>query len=155
MKRRQLRQAAHKREERAMVAARGPSRETAEARLVRPSRRAARLGIALLALSAIFFGVNFTQEWLISHQIQQRAAQLQAGIAAANAQNAQLQNQLAYLSSKEYIIPAARALGMSQPGDTLMLVKQESPTVRIVRVHVRASIGPQTLFIRLLRAIFH
>jgi len=136
-----------------MAAARGPSRETAEARFVRPSRRASRVGLALLALSAIFFGINFTQEWLISHQIQQRAADLQAGIAATNALNAQLQSQLAYYSSKEYIIPAARILGMPRPGDTLMLVKQEPPRVRIVRVHVQTP-APESLYIHLLRAIF-
>ena len=135
-----------------MAAARGPSRETAEAQFVRPSRRTSRLGVALLALSALFFGINFTQEWLISHQIQQRAADLQAGIAATNARNAQLQSQLAYYRSKEYIIPAARALGMARPGDTLMLVKQEPPRVRIVRVHVQTP-APESLFIHLLRAI--
>jgi cell division protein FtsB len=137
-----------------MAAARGPSRDTAEAQFVRPSRRVSRLGVALLALSALFFGINFTQEWLISHQIQQRAADLQAGIAATNALNAQLQSQLAYYRSKEYIIPTARrALGMARPGDTLMFVKQEPPTVRIVRVHVPAP-ATEGLFIRLLRAIF-
>ena len=135
-----------------MAAVRGPSRDTAEAQFVRPSRRVSRLGVALLALSALFFGINFTQEWLISHQIQQRAAQMQARIAATNAQNAQLQSQLAYLSSKEYIVPAARLLGMARPGDTLMFVKHEPPTVRIVRVPVQAP--AEGLFIRLLRAIF-
>ena len=136
-----------------MAAVRRASHETSEAATVRPGWRASRLGIVLLALSAIFFGVNFTQEWLLSHQIQQRAADLQAGIAATNARNAQLQSQLAYYSSKEYIIPAARALGMAHPSDTLMLVKQEPPTVRIVRVHVQAPVQPQSLFIHLLRTI--
>ena len=136
-----------------MAAARGPSRDTAAAPFVRPSRRASRLGVALLALSALFFGINFTQEWLISHQIRQRAADLQARIAATNARNAQLQSKLAYYRSKEYIIPAARALGLARPGDTLMLVKQEPPRVRIVRVNVPAP-APEGLFIRLLRSIF-
>ena len=136
-----------------MAAARGPSRDTAEAQVVRPSRRVSRFGVALLALSALFFGINFTQEWLISHQIRQRAADLQARIAATNARNAQLQSKLAYYRSKEYIIPAARALGMARPGDTLMLVKQEPPRVRIVRVNVPAP-APEGLFIRLLRSIF-
>ena len=136
-----------------MAAVRRASRETSVAAFARPDRRASRLGIVLLALSALFFGINFTQEWLISHQIRQRAADLQAGIVATNARNAQLQSQLAYYRSKEYIIPAARALGMARPGDTLMLVKQEPPRVRIVRVYGQAP-ASQSLFIRLLRAIF-
>jgi cell division protein FtsB len=136
-----------------MAVARGPSHETAAARFVRSSRRASRLGVALLALSALFFGINFTQEWLISHQIQQQAADLQARIAATNALNAQLQSQLAYYRSKEYIIPAARALGMARPGDTLMLVRQGPPRIRIVRVYAQAP-ASEGLFIRLLRAIF-
>ena len=136
-----------------MAAVRRASHETSGAAVVRPDRRASRLGIALLALSALFFGINFTQEWLISHQIRQRAADLQAGIVATNARNAQLQSQLAYYRSKEYIIPAARALGMARPGDTLMLVKQEPPRVRIVRMYVQNP-ASEGLFIRLLRAIF-
>ena len=136
-----------------MAAARSPSRGTAATQFVRPSRRTSRLGVALLALSALFFGMNFTQEWVISHQIQQRAADLQAGIAATNARNAQLQSRLAYYRSKEYIIPTARALGMARPGDTLMLVKQEPPRVRIVRVYMQAP-ASERLFLRLLRAIF-
>ena len=137
-----------------MAAVRRASRDMAEAAVVRPGRRAVRLGIVLLMLSALFFGVNFGQEWLISHQIQQRATQLQARITATNALNAQLQSQLAYYRSKEYIIPTARrALGMARPGDTLMFVKQELPTVRIVRVPVQAP-AAEGLFIRLLRAIF-
>jgi cell division protein FtsB len=137
-----------------MAAVRRASSETVEAAVVRPGRRASRLGLILLALSALFFGVNFGQEWLISHQIQERAAQLQARIAATRALNTQLQSQLAYYRSKEYIIPTARrVLGMARPGDTLMYVKQEPPTVRIVRVHVRTP-AVEGLFIRLLRAIF-
>ena len=136
-----------------MAVVRRASHETSVAAFVRPDRRASRLGIVLLALSALFFGINFTQEWLISHQIRQRAADLQAGIVATNARNAQLQSQLAYYRSKEYIIPAARVLGMARPGDTLMVVNQEPPRVRIVRVHVQTP-APESLFIHLLRAIF-
>ena len=119
----------------------------------RPAWRRSHLGILLLVLSATFFGVNFSQEWLMSHQMQQNAAALQAHIAAQEALNAQLQNKIAYYSSKDYIVTEARLLGMARPGDTLMLVKPQPATLRTVRVRVPAAAPAESVFIRLLRAI--
>ena len=134
---------------------RDASRSASEAAPVRPGRRLSHVGIVLLMLSAIFFGFNFAHEWILSQQIEQTAAQLQQKIDQTNAQNQQLQNQLAYLDSKEYIVPTARArLGMAQRGDTLMRVVVGPPTIHIVRVHEAAPSPPQSLFSRLLRAIF-
>ncbi len=137
-----------------MAEVRGASRGPVESEPARRSRRASRLGIALLLCSAVFFGINFAQEWLFSRQVQQNVAQLQARIADVNAQNAQLQQQLAYVNSKDYIITQARIDGMVMPGDTLMHVTQLPGPTKIVHVPVHAPTPPESFFIRMLRAIF-
>src|SRR5579884_2312348 len=138
-----------------MAAVRGSGRTTVESASTRPNRPHRRWGIVLLLLSAIFFGVNFTQEWLTSHQVEQQAADLQAQIAQTNALNQQLQSQIAYYQSKQYIIPEARKLGMTRPGDVLMYVKQLPPTYRVVHMK-KAPAGPQgNVFANLLQAIFN
>jgi cell division protein FtsB len=114
-----------------------------------------RVGIVLLALSAVFFGINFGHEWWLSHQIEAQAAGLRQQIAQAEAQNTQLQQQITYYGSKQYIILKARSqLGMVRPGDTLMHVQQLPPRVKIVRIHAQPAAPHESLFIHLLRAIF-
>jgi cell division protein FtsB len=138
-----------------MATVRGSGRVTVESASTRPNRRHRRWGFVLLLLSAIFFGVNFTQEWLTSHQVQQQAANLQAQIAQTNALNQQLQSQIAYFQSKQYIIPEARKLGMTRPGDVLMYVKQLPPTYRVVHVKKAPAPPQSSLFANLLQAIFN
>ena len=138
-----------------MAAVRGSSRTTGESASTRSSRPHRRWGIVLLVLSAIFFGVNFAQEWLTSHQVQQQAANLEVQIAQTNALNQQLQNQIAYYQSKQYIIPEARKLGMTRPGDVLMYVKQLPPTHRVVHVKQAAPAPRNSFFTNLLQAIFN
>ena len=136
-----------------MSEVRGPSRPVVEPPPSR--RRMPRVGIALLALSAVFFGINFGHEWWLSHQIEAQAAGLRQQIAQVQAQNTQLQQKIIYYSSKQYIILKARAqLGMVRPGDTLMHVQQLPPHVKIVRVPAQPPAPHESLFIHLLRAIF-
>ena|SRR5947209_5157560 len=138
-----------------MATVRGSGRTTVESASTRPNRRHRRWGIVLLLLSAIFFGVNFAQEWLTSHQVQQQAANLQAQIAQTNTLNQQLQGQIAYFQSKQYIIPEARKIGMIRPGDVLMYVKQLPPTYRVVHVKKAPPAPRSSLFANLLQAIFN
>jgi cell division protein FtsL len=138
-----------------MAAVRGANRVIRDGPSSRPDRRVARLGIVLLAVSALFFGVSFARESLVSRQIQANAARLQQAIVAANAQNSQLESEIAYLGSRSYIMTEARSrLGMVQPGDTQVHVVVGSPRVKVVRVPVRAEAPHEGLFISLLRAIF-
>lgn len=138
-----------------MAAVRGSSRSASESAPSRSHGRATTVGMALLVVSAVFFGGSFTHEWLLSRQIEASAAQLQQRIDQINAQNQQMQSQLAYYGSKAYIVPEARAiLGLAQPGDTLMHVQFLPPHINIVRVPVRAPVPHESLFVRLLRAIF-
>ncbi len=119
----------------------------------RPSCRASRVGIILLVLSALFFGVNFTQEWWVTHGIEQSAAQLQRDIAATNAHNQQLRDEIVYVQSKEYIRRRARMLGMAEPGDTLAAMVVQQPRARIVRVYQQDP-PPRNAVVSLLRTIF-
>lgn len=121
----------------------------------RPAWRSPRVGVLLLLLSALFFSVNFAQEWWASHQVQQQAVQLQQKIDAATAQNARLQQQLSYYSSKQYVISQARVIGMGRPGDTLLVVNQGPARVRTIYVHAPAQVAPHNIFTRLLHALFH
>ena len=136
-----------------MAAARGAS--TAPVAPTPSVWRSRRLGVALLALSAVFFGVNFAQEWWVSHQVQQQAASLRQQIGAQNALNAQLQSQISYYGSRQYIITRARQIGMSFPGDTLMQVVQQPTRYKTIRVPAPAQPQSQGFLSGLLHAIFH
>jgi cell division protein FtsL len=138
-----------------MAAGRSANRVIRDSSSPRPDRRIARLGIVLLAVSALFFGVSFARESLVSRQIQANAAQLQQEIDQANAQNSQLESQIAYLGSKPYVMTEARAkLGMVQPGDNQVHVVVGPPRVKVVRIAVPAAPSRENLFSSLLRAIF-
>ncbi|HZS90350.1 MAG TPA: septum formation initiator family protein [Chloroflexota bacterium] len=138
-----------------MAAVRGANRVIRESLPARPDRRIARLGFVLLAVSALFFGVSFARESLVSRQIEANAARLQQEIAAANAQNSQLESEITYLGSKSYVMTEARSkLGMAQPGDTQVHVVVGPPRVKVVKVPVPAEAPHEGLFISLLRAIF-
>lgn len=99
------------------------------------SARWPRTGIVLLLLSGLFFVVNFAQEWLNSNGVKSQAAAMRQQVDMTNRLNAQLQSQLSYRVSKEYVISAARAYGMAMPGDTLMMVTTGPPRVHTVYVY--------------------
>jgi len=115
--------------------------------------RAPRIGVVLLALSLLFFGVNFTQEWWVSHQLQQDVASLQQQIRDTQAQNAQYQRDIAYYKSKAYITRDARQIGMARSGDSLLMFTQQPPRTRVVHVYEPAP-AQQNILTRLLHAIF-
>jgi len=115
-----------------MAGVRGPSPNSFS--LTRPNRRARNIGIALLLLSVVFFGVNYAQKWWLNRQIEQRAAQLQQQINQQELWNAQLQQDIAYYRSKAFIMDQARVLGMSRPGETLISIHWDPVQPRVVRV---------------------
>ncbi len=138
-----------------MAEVRGPSRPAPEPPPRRAPKIRSHLGMALLALSAVFFGVNFAHEWVTSHRIEAQTASLQARIAQQNAYNKYLQSQLATYSSQDYIMQQARAqFGMAQPQDALVRVVELPPRVKVVRVRVPAPAPRESIFVHLLRAIF-
>ncbi len=115
-----------------MAGVRGPSPNSFS--LTRPNRRARNIGIALLLLSVVFFGVNYAQKWWLNRQIEQRAAQLQAQILQQEQWNAQLQQDIIYYRSKAFVEDQARVLGMSRPGETLISIHWDPVQPRVVHV---------------------
>ena len=115
--------------------------------------RPPRVGAVLFVLSTIFFGVNFAQEWLDGHQVQQQAARLTQEIKQTEARSRDLLRAQAYYSSKSYITRYAHEIGMARPGDTLLVIQQDQPQVRIVHKSVPAP-APDNIFARLLHTIF-
>ncbi len=116
-------------------------------------RRPPRVGVVLLVLSTLFFGVNFAQEWWVGHQVRQEAAQLQQQIDATNAYNKQLGSAKAYYASKSYVTRHAREIGMSRPKDVLLVYQQGPPHVRVVHV-TKPAPAPENIFARLVHAVF-
>lgn len=118
-----------------------------------PRRRAPRVGMVLFALSLVFFSVNFAQEWLVTHGVQQEAARITREIAQTEAGNADLTRAQAYYSSKPYILRRAREIGMARPGDTLLVYVPGAPQTRVVRV-TKVAPAQENVFARVLHAIF-
>ncbi|GAC1433169.1 MAG: hypothetical protein NVSMB65_06930 [Chloroflexota bacterium] len=82
-----------------------------------------RLGLMLVGLAVLFFGVNFCEKVVTSYQISQHVAALQQQIADANAQNAQLQQQIHYYQTPSYVIATARERYLYQhSGDTVFRI---------------------------------
>jgi len=117
------------------------------------NKRARPAGVALLTISAIFFGVNFAQRWWTVEQAQQRGLQLQGQIAAAQAANDQLRRDIDYYGSKQFIIGQARVIGMSRPGDTLISINWQAPPHQAGVIHHTQAAAPN-IFARILQAIF-
>ena len=118
-----------------------------------PRRRPPRVGVVLFALSLLFFGVNFAQEWWVGHQVQQQAAWYQQQISATEKHNKQLLSDIAYFSSKSYITRHAREIGMARPTDTLLVFEQGSPQAHTVHVTRHAPV-PENILTRLLHVVF-
>ena len=122
-----------------MAGVRGPSPESFS--LARPNRRARNIGIALLLLSVVFFGVNYAQKWWLNRQIEQRAAQLQQRIDQQEAWNAQLRQDIIYYRSKPFIMDEARVLGMSRSGETLISIHWALTQPRVVHVQAHRPVA--------------
>ena len=116
-------------------------------------RRSPRIGVALFVLSTLFFGINFAQEWWVSHGVRQEYVQRTQEIAQTRAHIATLQRASAYYASKSYITRRAREIGMARPNDTLLVFVPGTPTVRVVHV-TRPAPQRENILARLLHAIF-
>jgi len=83
----------------------------------------ARLGLTLVSLAIVFFGVNFCQKVITSMEAQQRVQQLQADITAIDTSNRALQGQIAYYKTKPYINKMARERFVYRhAGDTVFAI---------------------------------
>ncbi len=82
-----------------------------------------RLGLTLVGLAIVFFGVNFCEKIVTSIDADQQVASLQQQISAINRQNSQLQKQIQYYKTDAYVIKMARENYLyKQSGDTIFRV---------------------------------
>ncbi len=82
-----------------------------------------RLGLTLVGLSVMFFGVNFCDKVIVSVQAQQQVRDLQAQINNINANNQRLEQQIAYYGTGSYIYKMSREKYVYRhEGDTVFAV---------------------------------
>ena len=89
----------------------------------RPTTRGGVAGLVVLLIVAAFLAVQFGRQVYANWEIGQRAAALEAEIAATEAENELLAAELRYLRSDAYVSAEARRLSnLGQPGDQLLII---------------------------------
>jgi len=79
--------------------------------------------MAVLLIVGTLLAVQFGRQVYANWEIGQRAAQIEAQIAAAEAKNAELERALAYLRSNAYISAEARRLAdLGAPGERVLII---------------------------------
>jgi cell division protein FtsB len=89
----------------------------------RPSTRGGVAGLVVLLVVAAFLAVQFGRQVYANWEIGQRAAELQAEIAAVEAENELLEAELGYLRSDGFVSAEARRLAnLGQEGDQVLII---------------------------------
>ena len=92
-------------------------------RLRLPASRGGLAWLAVLLIIGTLLAVQFGRQIYANWEIGQRAAEMEAQIAAVEAENALLQQELEYLRSDAFISAEARRLAnLGQPGEQLMII---------------------------------
>jgi len=103
----------------------------------------ARLGLTLVSLAVVFFGVNFCQKVITSMEAQQRVQQLQADITAIDASNRALQGQIAYYKTKPYVNKMAREKFVYRhEGDTVFAIEGMSSDLTAAPALTQPAVSP-------------
>jgi cell division protein FtsB len=89
----------------------------------RPSTRGGVAGLVVLLIVAAFLAVQFGRQVYANWEIGQAAAQLEAEIAATEAENDLLEQELRYLRSDAYVSAEARRLSnLGAEGDQVLII---------------------------------
>lgn len=95
----------------------------ASGRVRLPSSRGGLTWLAVLVVVGALLAVQFGRQVYANWEIGQRAAELQAEIAAVEAENARLQDELAYVESEAFIGAEARRLAnLGLPGEQVLII---------------------------------
>jgi len=79
--------------------------------------------MVVVVIIGILVAVQFGRQVYANWEIGQRAAAIEAEIAAVDAQNAQLRQELTYLQSDAYVSAEARRLAnLGEPGDQVLII---------------------------------
>ena len=79
--------------------------------------------MVVVVIIGILVAVQFGRQVYANWEIGQRAAAIEAEIAAVDAQNSQLRQELTYLQSDAYVSAEARRLAnLGEPGDQVLII---------------------------------
>jgi cell division protein FtsB len=88
-----------------------------------PASRGGLAWMVVVAIIGILVAVQFGRQVYANWEIGQRADAIEAQIAAVEAENAQLRQELSYLQSDAYISAEARRLAnLGEPGDQVLII---------------------------------
>ena len=88
-----------------------------------PASRGGLAWMVVVVIIGILVAVQFGRQVYANWEIGQRAAAIEAEIAAVDAQNAQLRQELTYLQSDAYVSAEARRLAnLGEPGDQVLII---------------------------------
>lgn len=106
------------------LAADPPAPPTAARRRLRlPATRGGIAGLVVLLIIGTLLAVQFGRQVYLNWEIGQRAAEIEAQIAAVEAENVELQRELDYLRSDAYISAEARRLAnLGLPGEQVLII---------------------------------
>jgi cell division protein FtsB len=120
-----------------------PARPSPQGPRVRlPASRGGIAWLVVLLIVGSFLAVQFGRQVYANWQIGQRAEAVRAEIAAVEARNAELEQELAYLKSDAWIGAEARRLSnVGSPGDQVLIIPEgaEEPLPPTLAVQAEAS----------------
>ncbi len=88
-----------------------------------PASRGGMAWLAVVLIVGTLVAVQFGRQVYTNWEIGQQAARIQEQIAAVEAENAQLERELAYLRSDAYVSAEARRLAnLGNPGDEVLII---------------------------------
>ena len=105
------------------LSATAPRGAAGRPRLRMPASRGGLAWLAVLVILGLFLAVQFGRQIYANWEIGQRAAQIEAQIAAVEAENALLQHELEYLRSDAYVSTEARRLqNIGAAGERVLII---------------------------------
>lgn len=105
-------------------------------------RVSTRLGIALLAVSSLFFAANFADKAWVSYQVSQQKQQLITQIQVTEQQITKYTGDLKYMTTRPYYVEQARTFGFVQPGDIPVSISTSSAPAQPVAGAADARTSP-------------
>jgi len=102
-----------------------PTPVASRRRLRLPASRGGMAWMVVVIIIGIFLAAQFGRQVYANWEIGQRAAAIEAEIAAIDAQNAELARELAYVRSPAYFGPEARRLGnLGTTGEEALIIQR-------------------------------
>lgn len=100
-----------------------PKRAAMRSRFRLPASRGGVAWLIVLVIIGIFLAVQFGRQIYANWEIGQHAAQIEAQIAAVEAQNEELRRELEYLQSDAFVSAEARRLAnLGAPGEQVLII---------------------------------